>query len=112
MTGGSSLGLFGYVSGTIVHISIENAKMTGGVGSFSGGLVRHQNSGTISDCYVSGGNITPTGFSFIGSLVGSSSSAISDYYVNNNAGSVSSGTAIGSLIDSQAGMVTACYAGG
>ena len=108
-----SLGLFGYVKGTISDTGIRIAKVTGGLRALVGGLVG-SNSGTISGCYVSGGTTTGGNNCSIGGLIGTHTGGIiSGCYVSGgtttggNASSPSGGA--GGLLGASISAVSACY---
>ena len=103
-----SLGLFGYVTGTISNIGVRIAKVTATSG-YIGGLVG-LSSGTISGSYASGGTIT--GGQHIGGLLGFGGGTISDCYVSE--GTITGGPQVtGGLVGRwNSGTIRACYVSG
>ena len=107
------LGLFAYVTGTIINTGITNAKVTGGANSTVGGLAGAAR-GTISECYASSVAITGlagTSARDYGGLVGAANGTISGCYV--------SGVSItgpvqypGGLVGSSSGTISSCYVSG
>lgn len=75
-------GLFGYSKGTIQNLGLKNftINVTSSGESYVGGLVG-ENSGTISNCYTSGNiTVTSNGIACAGGLVGYNSGVVSDCY--------------------------------
>ena len=115
------IGLFGTV--TIGAVQIQNVglvspNVTGGQTAQVGGLVGVQGSGTISNCYVSGGSITGGAGrnAFVGGLVGQQNSGtISNCYVSGGSSTVGSenGAFVGGLVGHQlGGTISTCYVKG
>ncbi len=71
-------GLFGYVTGEIRDLTLENCQITGGVNSRRIGLLAASNYGVIKNCSVTG-SITVGEYSqFIGGLIGASYHSIGE----------------------------------
>jgi hypothetical protein len=71
-------GLFGYVTGEIRDLTLENCQITGGVNSRRIGLLAGSNYGVIKNCSVTG-SITVGEYSqFIGGLIGASYHSIGE----------------------------------
>ncbi len=105
------VGLFGYVSGytaTIKNLGVENVSLSTG-GKYIGGLVG-SNSGSITDCFVSG---SVSGFNYVGGLVGSNANgaSIMSCYATS---SVSGSGYVGGLVgyNSSYDVIKSCYATG
>jgi hypothetical protein len=63
------IGLFGYVDCLLIEdLGVINHNIHAEVGDYVGALVGHFGSGTISDCYVHGGNVI--GGHYVGGLIG------------------------------------------
>ena len=108
------LGLFAYVTGTIINTGITNAKVTGGTDSTVGGLAGIQLGGTISECYASSVAITGSArgsANDYGGLVGATNSTISGCYVS---GVSITGTVQypGGLVGNSNGTISSCYVSG
>ncbi|MBN1362314.1 MAG: hypothetical protein JW993_17090 [Sedimentisphaerales bacterium] len=71
-------GLFGYVTGEVRNVTLENCEITGGVNSRRIGLLAGSNYGVIKNCSVTG-SITVGEYSqFIGGLIGASYHSIGE----------------------------------
>ncbi|MGD1042674.1 MAG: GLUG motif-containing protein [Sedimentisphaerales bacterium] len=97
------LGLFGYVSGEIKNLRLENIYINGGGSTYLGGLVGY-NDGVIIDCCSTG--IVVAG-NYLGGLVGSSRSHgnISNCY---SMGLVNGTESVGGLVGSNSGTISYC----
>jgi hypothetical protein len=110
------VGLFGYASqATIRNVGIENVNINA-LGSYVGGLVGDQNSGTITNCYSTGSvtNSYHSSYAYAGGLVGGNGVAgtiatITSCY---STSAVSGYSGVGGLTGGNAGTITSCYAAG
>ena len=99
-------GLFGYTSGTLSNVCLEDASVTGT--GHAGALAGRNEGGIISNCLVVDGNISGTGA--VGGLAGSNTGSITG---SSAAGSISgTGSNIGGLIGYNDGPVYGSHAGG
>ena len=102
-------GLFGSINGaTIENLDIENSNIVGKINV--GGLVGHNYSSTISNCYAAG-NVSGTGY-YIGGLVGFIYfSTISNCYATGNVSGA--GDTVGGLVGyNYSSTISNCYATG
>ena len=99
----------------IQNVGLVNPSVTGGTSVNAGGLVGQQVSGTISNCYVSGGSST-TGLGTVGSggLVGyQSGGTISNCYVSGGSSTSGDFATAGGLVGRQEnGTISTCYVKG
>jgi hypothetical protein len=110
--GNDYLGLFGYVSGEIKNLGLENFAVSGSIGSqYVGGLVGN-NGGNISNCDSTGAITGEANSIDLGGLVGSNSGGISNCY---STGAVSGGDnsgSLGGLVGNNGGTISNCYSTG
>ena len=110
-TGEPCVGIFGYIYGPNAHISnlgLIDPNVDGGTGAGVGPLAGWIDMGTITNCYVTGGNVT--GKQQVGGLIGTSAGAITDCYaVGHHV--IAEGYA-GGLVGSNGGSIIGCYATG
>jgi uncharacterized membrane protein len=101
------IGLFGYVGsgGVVEDVGIENVNVVGG--DFVGGLVGKNESGTVTNCYLTG---SVRGNGGVGGLVGWNSRTVSNCYSTGTVGG-SEGIAAGGLVgmNSATGTVSNSY---
>jgi hypothetical protein len=111
------IGLFGYVKryvniGEIRNLGLIDPNVDAGTGAIVGSLAGSLQTGTISNCYVKGGNVF--GSNRVGGLVGTISniSYVMDCYTETNV--IATGTSAGSIVGgiSPYCIVTGSYAGG
>ena len=110
-TGEPCIGIFGYIDGPNAHISnvgLIDPNVDGGTGVGVGPLAGWINMGTITNCYVAGGNVT--GKQQVGGLIGTSAGVITDCYAVVD--SVIAEGSAGGLIGSCSGSMIDCYATG
>ncbi|HOQ33590.1 MAG TPA: PASTA domain-containing protein, partial [Candidatus Hydrogenedens sp.] len=105
-SGTDYVGLFGYISGKINNLGIENCQITGK--DYVGGLAGH-NLATISNCYSTGSVI---GDNDVGGLVGNNSSIASVSKCYTNCTVSGSGYLVGGLVGDNYGSVSNCYSTG
>ena len=102
-SGTDYVGLFGYISGEINNLGINNCQISGKdyVGSLAG-----CNLGTISNCYSTG---SVSGDNYVGGLVGNNGAiaTISKCYTNCTVSG--SGYLVGGLVGNNYGSVSNCY---
>jgi len=98
------IGLFGYNSGALSNIEIENVNVSGK--NYVGGLVGY-NTGTISNVSIKNGKIE--GQDYVGGLVGSQSGTITSSYTNIT---VQGNNYVGGLVGKNEGNVSKCYSAG
>ena len=107
-----NVGLFGNISGSGAKISNLGVEIAAGNhirGYINvGGIVGYNNGGEISNCYVSGGEVT--GIGYTGGLVGDNEGTVSNCY-NNSAVSVID-TWVGGVVGNNGGTLTNCYNSG
>jgi len=108
-TNGGYIGLLGYVTGAsakIKNLGLIDPNVNAGTGDKVGSLVGSLFEGTVSNCYVEGGQIT--GHCEVGGLVGDNSkSTISNCYA---AGTVcGTSSASGGLVGNNYGTILDCY---
>jgi hypothetical protein len=104
-----NLGLFGYVDGDnaeIRNLVLIDPNVDTGTRSSTGSLVG-ANSGTITNCYIEGGNASAHGN--VGGLVGSNHGTINNCY---STGNISGIRNAGSLVGYNGGRIYRCYADG
>ncbi|WP_426197581.1 YDG domain-containing protein, partial [Massilia sp. DWR3-1-1] len=100
---GDETGLFGRLQGgTVQNVGLVGASVSG-AGSV-GGLVGYNDSGAISNSYVSG---TVAGVSAVGGLVGTNAGTITGSYAT---GAVSGSEKIGGMVGINAGIIRESYA--
>jgi hypothetical protein len=104
------LGLFGSTStaSVIRNVGLLNASLTGTTGALLGGLAGN-NSGTISNSYVTGSVSNGSGIK-VGGLVGNNAGTISSSYTT--ASVSSTGSNIGGLVGGNQGTISNSYATG
>jgi hypothetical protein len=73
-----NLGVFGYVTGEIRNLRLENIRLTGGMNSQRVGLLAGTCEGVITNCSATGSIAVGEGSQFIGELVGLNAGEISD----------------------------------
>ena len=109
-TGEPCIGIFGYVNGPDARISnleLIDPNVNGGTGSGVGSLAGWIDLGTITNCHVSGGNIT--GKQQVGGLIGTCAVITDCYAVGGRV--IAEGSA-GGLTGSCSGSMIGCYATG
>ncbi len=99
-------GLFGYTSGTLSNVCLEDASVTGT--GHAGALAGRNDGGTINNCLVADGDVSGTGA--VGGLAGSNTGLITG---SSAAGSISgTGSNIGGLVGYNNGPVSGSHAVG
>ena len=63
-------GLFGYVTGEVRNVTLENGRIRGGQNSHRIGLLAGTNAGTVANCFVSGSIVVGAYSRFVGELIG------------------------------------------
>jgi hypothetical protein len=112
-TGSYNIGLFGYVRGEnaeIKNLGLIDPNVDAGTGDYVGSLVGRLRYGTISNCYIEGGNVS--GDYTVGGLVGYNyHSTITNCYAKG--GSVSGSRHVGGLVGYHyRSTITNCYSTG
>lgn len=107
------IGLFGYTNGAAIsNLGLENVNVSS-AGRYIGGLVGYQFLGTVSNCYVTGGQVSGANSSrYVGGLAGYQSGTVvsncrADVHVHSGTNSQYMGG-----FASQAGNLTNCYSAG
>ncbi len=103
----SRIGLFSYVEGLIKDLRLVDPDVNGGTGYDVSSLVGYLWNGTVTNCYIDGGNVSGT--KYVGGLVGINYGIITDCY---STGSVSGDSSIGGLVGYNQGTITDCYSTG
>ena len=85
-------GLFGYVTGQVINLGLINPEVFA-QGSHVGALAGYLDSGTITNCYVKGANVS--GDDYIGGLVGSCTGSVNK---SSSTGSVIGDAYVGGLM--------------
>ena len=109
-TGEPCVGIFGYIYGPnarISNVGLIDPDVNGGTGSGVGPLAGWIDMGTVTNCYVTGGNVT--GKQQVGGLIGTCA-VITDCYAMG--GHVKAEGSAGGLIGSCSGSMIDCYATG
>ena len=109
-TGEPCVGIFGYIYGPnarISNVGLIDPDVNGGTGSGVGPLAGWIDMGTVTNCYVTGGNVT--GKQQVGGLIGTCA-VITDCYAMG--GHVKAEGSAGGLIGSCSGSMIGCYATG
>jgi hypothetical protein len=110
-TGEPCIGIFGYIYGPnarIINVGMIDPNVDGGTSVGVGSLAGWIDMGTITNCYVTGGNVI--GKQQVGGLIGTSAGAITDCYAVVDR-VISEGSA-GGIIGSSSGSIIGCYATG
>lgn len=110
-TGEPCIGIFGYIYGPDARISnldIIDPNVDGGTGAGIGSLAGWIDMGTITNCRVSGADIT--GKQQVGGLIGTSAGIITDCYAIVDR--VIAEGSVGGLVGSSSGSIIDCYATG
>ena len=106
----TAVGLFGYVKDAIISdISLSNASITAGSGSYAGGLAGENDGGSITDVYVSG---TVTSSGMAGGLVGLNTGSIDDSYSTGTVSVSGDGSVAGGVAGSNTGTISGSYNAG
>ncbi|MEI7751661.1 MAG: FecR domain-containing protein [Candidatus Omnitrophota bacterium] len=99
-------GLFGYVTGAVNRLGLENVNISGG--QYTGGLAGF-NAGVLTNVYTTGSH-TVSGVSFVGGLVGANTGSIANAY--SSARVAGTGEHVGGLAGQNNGTVNKTYAMG
>jgi len=110
-TGEPCVGIFGYIYGPNARISnlgMIDPNVNGGTGAGVGSLAGWIDMGTITNCHVTGANVT--GKQLVGGLIGTSAGIITDCYAVGN--HITAEGSAGGLTGSNGGSIINCYATG
>jgi len=105
------IGIFGYIDSPdarIGNLNLIDPNVDGGTGVGIGSLAGWIDMGTITNCHVTGGNVT--GKQQVGGLIGTSAGAITDCYAVGDR--VTAEGSVGGLVGSSSGSIIDCYAAG
>lgn len=106
----TTAGLFGYIKDAVIsNISLSNASITAGNGSYAGGLAGESDGGTITDVYVSG---TVTSSGTAGGLVGLNTGSVADSYSTGTVSVSGDGSVAGGVAGSNTGTISGSYNAG
>jgi len=110
----SNIGLFGYVRGAsaeIKNLGLIAPNVDAGTGSYVGSLVGWLESGTITDCYSTGGSVE--GGSYVGGLVGRNyRGTVSNCYSTTPVTAAGFYSYVGGLVGYNGGTISNCYSTG
>ena len=116
----SYIGLFGYNTGEIKNLGVENftinVEITNSDYGYTGGLVGY-NSGTITNCYTTGSVSANSDHSYTGGMVGYNTGIITNCYATGNVTSSANylnvpGSVAGGLVGYNKATMKNCYATG
>ena len=110
-TEGGYIGLFGAVDGTnseVKDLGVINPNIGPGSGGNVGSIIGRLFNGTVTNCYVNGGNVSGAGY--VGGIVGLNQGVISRCYSTTSVTEASE--YLGGLAGSNEGNVTHCYSTG
>ncbi|MDH8702740.1 hypothetical protein M2138_002111 [Dysgonomonadaceae bacterium PH5-43] len=117
------IGLFGYISGTVKNLGIENVNIPiSSISGYSvGAVVGYNAGGNVLNCYSTGTRVSssstgsgasPRAGGVVGSNTGNVSNCYSTVTVNSSASSISTSCGAGGVVGSNSGNVSNCYFAG
>ncbi len=104
------VGLFGVISagGLVENLGLDDAEITGNLGSADIGALAGLNRGTIENSYANGTVTGTAEFDDVGGLVGVNGGTIADSYVLAAATATQAFSDVGGLVGKNAGKITQC----